>query len=90
MCHKRKLFEKNQTDSLLLTLFETTRCGMMRKLEVTSGLIREMSFIAHHVEPRVKLCLPREESFPVPLKYIDVTINTHTPLESWNVDEERE
>ena len=25
----------------------------------------------HHVEPRVKLYLPREESFPIPLKYID-------------------
>ena len=24
----------------------------------------------HHVEPRVKLCSPREESFPIPLKYI--------------------
>ena len=27
----------------------------------------------HHVEPRVKLYVPTEESFPVPLKYIDVT-----------------
>ena len=27
----------------------------------------------HHVEPRVKLYSPREESFPVPLKYIDVS-----------------
>ena len=32
----------------------------------------------HHVEPRVKLYSPREESFPVPLKYIDVTRTTHT------------
>ena len=27
----------------------------------------------HHVEPRVKLYSPREESFPTPLKYIDVS-----------------
>ena len=27
----------------------------------------------HHVEPRVKLYSPRKESFPIPLKYIDVT-----------------
>ena len=27
----------------------------------------------HHVEPRVRLYVPREESFPIPLKYIDVT-----------------
>ena len=39
------------------------------------------SFIyRHHVEPRVKLYSPREESFPIPLKYIDVTRNTHTSL----------
>ena len=30
----------------------------------------------HHVEPRVKLYSPREESFPIPLKYIDVTRTT--------------
>ena len=29
----------------------------------------------HHVEPRVKLYLPREESFLFPLKYIDVSRN---------------
>ena len=34
------------------------------------------SFIyRHHVEPRVKLYSPREESFPIPLKYIDVSQN---------------
>ena len=26
----------------------------------------------HHVEPRVKLWVPKEESFPIPLRYIDV------------------
>ena len=35
----------------------------------------------HHVEPRVKLYVPREESFPIPMKYIDVTRNTHTSLD---------
>ena len=34
----------------------------------------------HHVEPRVKLYSPRE-SFPIPLKYIDVTRTTHTNLD---------
>ena len=29
----------------------------------------------HHVEPKVKLYSPREESFPIPLKYIDVLQN---------------
>ena len=35
----------------------------------------------HHVEPRVKLHVRREESFPIPLKYIDVTRTTNTSLE---------
>ena len=53
----------------------------------------------HHVEPRVKLHSPREESFPIPLKYIDVSRTTHTNLDVkqekriddyWNVDESRD
>ena len=35
----------------------------------------------HHVEPRVKLYSPREESFPIPLKYSDVSRTTHTNLD---------
>ena len=35
----------------------------------------------HHVEPRVKLYSPREESFPIPLKYIDVSRTLHTNLD---------
>ena len=35
----------------------------------------------HHVEPRVKRFSPREESFPIPLKHIDVTKTAHTNLD---------
>ena len=35
----------------------------------------------HHVEPRVKLYSPREESIPIPLQYLDVTRTTHTNLD---------
>ena len=35
----------------------------------------------HHVEPRVKLYSPREESFPIPLKHIDVSRTTQTNLD---------
>ena len=58
------------------------------------------SFIyRHHVEPRVKLYSPREESFPIPLNYIDVTRTTHTNLDVkqekriddyWNIDGSRD
>ena len=53
----------------------------------------------HHVEPRVKLYSPREESFPIPLKYIDVSGTTHANLDVkqerriddyWNIDGSRE
>ena len=58
------------------------------------------SFIyRHHVEPRVKLYSPREESFLFPLKYIDVSRTTHTNLDAkqekciddyWNIDGSRD
>ena len=35
----------------------------------------------HHVEPRVKLHVLREESFLIPLKYVNVTRNTETSLD---------
>ena len=53
----------------------------------------------HNVEPRVKLYVLREESFPMPIKCIDVTRTTRTSPDAflenniddyWNVDGERE
>ena len=53
----------------------------------------------HHVEPRVKLYSPREESFPIPLKYIDVCRTNRTNLDVkeekriddfWNIDGSRD
>ena len=53
----------------------------------------------HHVEPRVKLYSPREEPFPIPMKYIDVSRTTHTNLdvkqesridECWNINGPRD
>ena len=53
----------------------------------------------HHVEPRVKLCVPTEESFSFPLEYIDVTRTTDTNLDVnlekridvyWNIDGSRD
>ena len=49
----------------------------------------------HHVEPRVQPYVPKEETFPIPLKHINVTRTTHTNLDvlqekrindNWNVD----
>ena len=53
----------------------------------------------HHVEPRVKLYSSREESFPIPLKYIVVSRTTHTNFDVkqekriddyWNIDGSRD
>ena len=53
----------------------------------------------HHSEPRIKLDSPREESFPIPLKYNDVSRTTHTNLDVkqekriddfWNIDGSRD
>ena len=35
----------------------------------------------HHNEPRVQLHVQKEETFPIPLKYIDVTRSTHSDLD---------
>ena len=49
----------------------------------------------HHNEPRVQLYVPKEETFPIPLKYIDVRRSIHTDLDVmqekrvddyWNLD----
>ena len=76
-----------------------TQRRMMRKLKSDFWSITGDFIYRHQVEPRVKLYMPKEESFPVPLKYVDVTKNTHTssdvPLEKnmddyWNVEGDRE
>ena len=49
----------------------------------------------HHNELRVQLHVPKEETFPIPLKYIDDTRSVHSDLDVlqekriddyWNVD----
>ena len=52
----------------------------------------------HHVELRAQLYVPKEETFPIPQRYIDVTRTTHTTLDVlqgsrlddyWNIDVNR-
>ena len=53
----------------------------------------------HHSEPRVQLYVPKEETFLIPLQYVDVTRSTHTDLDVsqekriddyWNVDSNKQ
>jgi len=34
--------------------------------------------IRHHIQPRMRLCVPSEKDIPTPLKYIDVMRVTYT------------
>ena len=43
--------------------------------------IEENYIYRHHVEPRVELYVLEEESFPTPLRYINVIRRTHTTLD---------
>ena len=63
------------------------------------GLFQKDFIYRHHVEPRIKLYVLVEESFPIPLRYIDVTRATATTLDVmsekhiedyWNFDGDRE
>ena len=56
------------------------------------------SNIRYHNDPRVQLHVPKGETFPIPLKNIDVTRTTHTNLDvlqekriddDWKVDVDR-
>ena len=67
----KKVFHENEADSLLYHHISITQHWMMRKLKL---------IYRHHVEPRVKMHMPKEESFPFPLKFVGVTRNTSSSL----------
>ena len=76
-----------------------THFRMQVKLCTIFGPCRAASYTAITLNHRVELYSPREESFPIPLKYIDVTRTTHTNLDVklekriddyWNVDGSRD
>ena len=86
--------------------FKSTRRGLNRQKqkmttlepEMTSDQSKVISFYRHQNELRVELHVPIEETFPNPLKYIDVTRTTYTNLDViqesrvdnyWNVDVDR-
>ena len=83
---------------ILQPRFKKTRRGMMRKLNVSSGLQGEFIY-RHHVVPRVKLYVPREETFfsdQVHRRYKNYRHNFRCDVgetyfeDYWNVDGEKE
>ena len=72
---------------------------MMVKQETISGPFSGNYIYRHHVEARVKLYVPREESFPIPPRYTDVARATSTMLvemlerridDCWNTEGNRD
>ena len=58
---------------------QTERSLNLQKQQMTLKPRADQNFIhSHHNEPRVQLFVPKEETFPILLKYIDVTRATHT------------
>ena len=68
-------------DSLLRTLFKMTQTRDDAEAQNDFWSVTSNFICRHRVEPRVKLYMPREESFPVPTKYIDVTRKTFPSLD---------
>ena len=84
----KKFFKENQMNYILQPHFKTTRRVVMVKLNMTSGLLQETSFIVITLNPESNCtCRKKNQSFPIPLKYIDVTRTTYTSLnieDYWN------
>ena len=51
------------------------------KPEAILGRFKVTSVVVIKLEPRNQLFVPKEETFPIPLKYIDITRPTHTDLD---------
>ena len=76
--------------------------GRLHTKDVLENILKDQTFrLVHwyHFEPRVKLYSPREESFTIPLKYIDVSRTTRTNVDVmqgrrtddyWNIDGSRD
>ena len=63
---------------------EKKKQKMTKESTRISGLTQKLgkNFIyRHHIEPRVQFFVPREESYPILLKYIDVIKSTRTDLD---------
>ena len=89
-----KIFEENQT-----CLNHQTHFRMTVKPEMTSGQFQGSTFIVITLNQESKLNVPKEKSFPIPLRYIDVTRATNTSLDVlqehrindyWNFDVDRD
>ena len=49
--------------------------------ETVFGRSKGITFSVIYVDPRIQLYVPEKESFPLPLRYIDVVRRTHTTLD---------
>ena len=71
---------------------------MAEKPVTIAGRSKGVTFYRRRVDPRVQLHGPKDETFPIPLKYIDVTTTAHATLDvlqesriddDWKIDVNR-
>ena len=76
--------EKTVSPENLVTIekrFNLKKQKMTQKLGKTFWCIQGVFFFGHHFQRRIQLYVSKEESFPIPLKYIDFINSTHTDLD---------
>ena len=94
----KNFFKYIQMNGMLHPIFKKTQPVMMRRWKMISGRSQGNSFIVITLYQESNCTCPKEQSFPISLKYIDVTRTTHTSQDVflqkhiedyWNVDCER-
>ena len=97
--HRKEREPQRRISRAIGKSFDLKNQRMTQKLGKTFGLFKGYFIYCHHIEPRVKLYSLREESFTIPIKYIDVSRTTHTNLDvmqesriddHWNIDGSRD
>ena len=90
---------KETREKRTIPILQNNMNKMTWKPDTTSGLFLWILTKRHHFQERIKLYVPKETSFPIPLKYMDVVWLTNTTLDVlresqindwWNVDGDRE
>ena len=94
----KKSSKEIQMNGMFHPIFKKTQPVMMRRWKNDFWAITGEFIYRHHVLPRVKLCVPKEESFPIPFEvYRRYKNNTYVPgcivgkhiEDYWMVDGER-
>ena len=76
------IFKENQINYILQPYSNKNQRAVRKKLIITSGPLQVNLYLVITWNPEFKLYMPREESFLIPMKYVDVTRTTQTSLDA--------